>query len=210
MHGPERLLAGRRLFIFDLDGTLADSSPIHAAAFATVLAPRGIAVDYPAIAGMATAPAMRHLLALAGQQPDDAELAALVAAKRAAARQALVGLREIAGAGAFVACAARHHRLALCTSAARVTADATLAVLGLADRFETIVTADDVAKPKPDAEAFLAVLDRAGVAAADALIFEDSEAGLAAAHAAGIDAIRIGEGAADWPRLTLLLDGAAA
>lgn len=41
MDAPERLLAHRRLFIFDLDGTLADTSPVHAAAFRAALAPRG-------------------------------------------------------------------------------------------------------------------------------------------------------------------------
>lgn len=210
MAGAEALLAGRRLLIFDLDGTLADTSPIHAAAFATALAPRGIAVSYPTIAGFTTETAMRHLLARAGQQASDADIAALVASKRAIATTGLAGVREIAGAGAFIARAAAHHRLALSTSAARATAETTLATLGFGGRFDPIVTADDVKRGKPDPEAFLAVLARAQIAPADALVFEDSEAGLAAARAAGLDAIRIGDEGADWASLTRALAGVAA
>jgi HAD superfamily hydrolase (TIGR01509 family) len=202
---PERLLDGRRLFIFDLDGTLADTSPIHAAAFAAALAPRGIAVDYPRIAGLTTEAAIRQLLAEGGQRASAADIAALIAAKRAFARTGLAEVREVTGAVRFVAQAAALHRVALCTSAARVTAAATLARLGLADRFDPVVTAEDVVRAKPAPDAFLMALDRAGVAAAQALVFEDSEAGLAAARAAGIDAIRIGDDGAAWPALTAAL-----
>lgn len=210
MDGPERLLARRRLFIFDLDGTLADTSPIHAAAFSDALAPRGIDVDYASVAGLTTLAAMETLLARADQHATHEELAALVAAKRAAARTGLAKVREIAGAAAFVALAAERHRLALCTSAARTTAEATLATLGLSGRFDPIVTGDDIAEGKPSPQGFLAVLDQAGVAAADALVFEDSDAGLAAAEAAGIAAVRIGDGGSDWRELIASLAGVTA
>lgn len=210
MPGHEASLARRRLLIFDLDGTLADTSSIHAAAFSAAFAPIGIDVDYAHIAGLATGDAVRTVLTRAGRRADEATMAALVAAKREAARAGLATVREIAGAGAFVARAAAAHRLALCTSGARATAETTLAGLGLAAYFDPIVTADDVARAKPDPAAFLAVLDQAGVAAADALVFEDSEAGLAAARAAGLDAIRIGMGGADWAGLTAALAGVAA
>lgn len=205
MPGAEALLAGRRLFIFDLDGTLADTSPVHAAAFSEALAPHGIDVDYATIAGLSTDAAMRRLLADAGLPIDDAGVAALVIAKRTAARAGLAGVREIAGASAFVDLAGATHRLALCTSAAHATVQGTLATLGLSGRFDPVVTADDVTRAKPAPDPFLAVLDRAGIDAADALVFEDSDAGLAAARAAGIDAIRIGDGWADWADLAAAL-----
>jgi sugar-phosphatase len=206
----EMLLAGRRLFIFDLDGTLADTSPVHAAAFATALAARGIAVDYGSVAGLTTSAAMEMLLAAAGQRATPAELNALVAAKRAAARENLASVREITGASAFIDAARERHRLALCTSAARATALATVERLGLTGRFDPIVTGDDVVLGKPAPEGFLTVLNQAGVNANEALVFEDSEAGMAAAAATGIDAIRIGDDAAQWHDLTVALAGVMA
>jgi HAD superfamily hydrolase (TIGR01509 family) len=210
VNAPERLLAHRRLFIFDLDGTLADTSPVHAAAFAAALAPRGIDVDYASVAGLTTAAAMERLLAGAGQSASAAELTALVAAKRAAARTLMADVQEVAGASAFVNRAAAHHRLALCTSAARSTAEATLEKLGLSGRFDPVITADDVRHGKPSPEGFLAVLAHAGCIASDALVFEDSDAGLAAAAAAGIAAIRIGEGGSTWDELAAKLAGVTA
>jgi sugar-phosphatase len=207
MPGPEALLARRRLFIFDLDGTLADTSPIHAAAFSTAF---GEAVDYASIAGLTTDAAMRVLLARAGREADDETVAALVAAKRAAARAGLADVREVAGAGAFVARAAARHRLALCTSGARATVEGTLARLALPGTFAAVIAAEDVTRAKPAPDGFLAALDRTGTAAADALVFEDSEAGLAAARSAGIDAIRIGPGGYDWPTLSAALAGVCA
>ncbi|SFG20543.1 sugar-phosphatase [Novosphingobium sp. CF614] len=210
MHGTEAFLKRRQLFIFDLDGTLAETSPVHAAAFAAVLEPRGVPVDYATVAGLATGDAVRRLLTRAGQQADDATVAALVAAKRDAASAGLAAVREIAGAGAFVRYASSTHRLALCTSGARATVERTLAVLGFAGCFDPIITADDVTRGKPAPDGFLAVLDRAGIAATDALVFEDSEAGLAAARAAGLDAIRIGQGGVNWADLHAVLARAAA
>jgi sugar-phosphatase len=210
MGEPDRLLARRRLFIFDLDGTLADTSPIHADAFSAALGPRGVEVDYASVAGLTTLAAMEVLLARAGQHATQAEMAVLVAAKRSAARNRLADVREIAGASAFVALAAERHRLALCTSAARITAKATLGALGLSDRFDPMVTGDDIVEGKPSPQGFLAVLEQAGMEPADALVFEDSDAGLAAAGAAGIAAVRIGDGGSNWHALTASLAGVTA
>ena len=210
MAGLEALLADRQLFIFDLDGTLADSSPIHAAAFAAALSPHGLAIDYALVEGLATTDAMRLVLERANRRADDVTVTALVTAKRAAARDGLAAVREIKGAGGFVARAATSHRLALCTSAVRMTVDATLAALDLVGQFEIIVTADDVPNAKPAPDPYLAVLELAQIAAADALVFEDSEVGLKAAHAAGLETIRIGNGGSDWAYLSASLAGMAA
>lgn len=210
MDDPAAKLSGRRLFVFDLDGTLADTSPVHAAAFDQALATLGITVDYPAIAGLATADAMRRLLLDAGREADEAIIEALVRAKREAAREGLAQVRALPGANEFVEQAGHSHRLALCTSAARATAMRTLSVLGFARTFDPLVTADETARAKPAPDAFVAVLAQTGVAAADALVFEDSDAGLAAADAAGIDTIRIGDRGHAWADLSACLAGASA
>src|SRR3954454_2658246 len=74
------LLSRKRLLIFDLDGTLVDSSPLHARAFQETFAPHGVAVDYNAIAGMTTAAAVDKLAA--GLALDEGERNRLVGEKR--------------------------------------------------------------------------------------------------------------------------------
>jgi sugar-phosphatase len=65
-----------------------------------------------------------------------------------------------------------------------------------------IVTADDVVASKPDPEGFLAAAATLGVPPAECVVFEDSEAGILAARAAGMRVIGVGSAAApfgaDW------------
>ena len=202
----EAPLAGRRLLIFDLDGTVADTSPIHAAAFNQAFARHGVRVDYPAIAGLRTDTAVDRVLDQAGIDADAGERAALVEAKRSAARAALQTVRPLPGARAFIRWAGPHYRLAMVSSGSARAVNGVLDRLGLTDSFEPLVTGDDVAAPKPDPEPFRRCLDLARVPAAEALVFEDADAGLASARAAGIATIRIGDPAAhpeahSWPTL---------
>src|SRR4051812_32017529 len=76
------LLSRKRLLIFDFDGTLVDSSPLHARAFSEVFAPHGVEVDYSRIAGMTTESAVDCVSAEAGLVIDQAERVRLVEAKR--------------------------------------------------------------------------------------------------------------------------------
>ena len=75
-------LQDKRLLIFDFDGTVADTTPLHAAAFGQVLAPLGITVNYSSIAGLKTLDAMQQCLAGAGRTLPDTEMAVLVSAKQ--------------------------------------------------------------------------------------------------------------------------------
>ncbi|HEX4847033.1 MAG TPA: HAD-IA family hydrolase [Novosphingobium sp.] len=191
--GPElaRLLAGRTLLIFDFDGTIADSSPLHAQAFTQVLEPLGIPVDYPRLAGRSTRDAVLHSFALAGQpEPESALVEELVRQKQALGRELIASsLMALPAAAALLDWARSRFRLALVSSGSRGTIDIALGRLGLADWFDPLITADDVAQAKPDPQGFLLALDRARVAAEAALIFEDAESGFEAARRAGVTAV---------------------
>ncbi|GAA4018044.1 fructose-1-phosphate/6-phosphogluconate phosphatase [Sphingomonas swuensis] len=201
---------GKKLLIFDLDGTLVDSSPIHARAFAEVFAPLQVAVDYDRIAGMTTAAAVDRLLLDAGREAAAEERDRLRDAKQQRSRALIEQeLREIPGAVAFVTAARALFRCALCTSASPPSAEAALAAIGLAGIFDPVVTSADVRKGKPDPEGFLLAASRAGIEPARALVFEDSESGLAAARAAGMDAIAIGPGLRDWASLLAEMEAGA-
>jgi len=203
----ERRLKGKSLLIFDLDGTLVDSSPIHARAFSDAFAPLGIAVDYGTISGMTTVSAIDQLLARAGQDRPAEEREQLRLAKQQRALALMdEELRPVPGAVDFVAAARRHFACALCTSASPGSARSALARVGMDGWFSPVVTSADVRNGKPDPEGFLLAAARAGVEPARALVFEDSESGLAAARAAGVDAVAIGPDTPGWPELLATLE----
>lgn len=188
----------KRLLIFDFDGTLADTTPLHAAAFAHVLAPLGMAVDYPRIAGLTTLDAMRQCLSGAGRTWDEAALAALVAAKQQHVRQMMaLALQPLPGVQAFLLWARPRYQLAMVTSGSRATLALALEKLGYASWFSPLICAEDVARAKPAPEGFLKALQITGVPADAALVFEDSPAGLMAAQAAGVECVDVRRTA--WP-----------
>ena len=63
--------------------------------------------------------------------------------------------------------------------------------LGIFERFDTIVTADDVRNAKPEPDIFLKVLENLGVAPQNALVLEDSNNGVVASHRAGIRVVAV-------------------
>ncbi|MGV9007101.1 MAG: HAD family hydrolase [Brevundimonas sp.] len=189
--GLAQSLRSRRLLIFDLDGTLADTGTAHARAFAEILDPLGLAFRYADIAGMTTEAALARIVAANRTQLDAVVMDDLARRKRLIAREILSrDLSPFPGLVAFLD-AVSWARLAVCSSGSRGTVNQSLRTMALADRFDPVVCGEDVTRGKPEPEPFLRVLDLAGVTAADALIFEDSPSGLASARAAGIDAIRI-------------------
>lgn len=181
-------LLGKRLLIFDFDGTVADTTPLHAAAFSEVLTPLGIKVDYSCIAGLKTLDAICQCLAGAGRVLDEAAVAALVTAKQQSVRQMIgIKLQPLPGVDAFLRWARPRYRLAMVSSGSCGTVSLALGQLGYTGWFDPLICADDVKQAKPDPEGFLAVIERTGVPARNALVFEDSAAGIAAAESAEMD-----------------------
>lgn len=172
--------------LFDLDGTLIDSDPIHVAVFIDFLAGYGVpmgAEEYERrLHGRLNADIFAEIL------PDE-DPHEMSAAKEAEYRRRLDLMDQppaIPGAAALIDRArARGWKLAVVTNAPRENAPAALAAVGLADRFDTIVTADDVPRGKPHPDPYLLAMRRLGVPPEACIVFEDSPSGLAAARAAG-------------------------
>ena len=84
-------------------------------------------------------------------------------------------------------------RLAIASSSERAWVEPHLARLGLLDRFERVITGDDVApgRTKPHPDVFLKALSVLRLAADSALVVEDSPHGVAAAHKAGLAVVAI-------------------
>ena len=194
MSPTAELLKGKALLIFDLDGTLIDTSPIHARAFQETFARLNIPVDYSTIAGMKTEDAVEKLLAGASVATSPDLVDELTQEKRRRALELMGSAKPVAGAREFVSRVRRDYRVALCTSGSRRATERSLQTLGLAGVFDPVVTGEDVDEGKPDPASYLEVLRRADVNAGQALVFEDAELGAEAARRAGIAVVMVDRG----------------
>jgi HAD superfamily hydrolase (TIGR01509 family) len=88
---------------------------------------------------------------------------------------------------------AEHGRIpfAVVSGSRRDSVVGSLTALGLMDKFDTIVAAEDYTRGKPAPDAFLLAAARLGVAPTDCLVFEDTDLGIEAATAAGMASVKV-------------------
>jgi HAD superfamily hydrolase (TIGR01509 family) len=177
--------------IFDLDGTLVDSAPIHAAAWAGLCAELGQAMDddlFRRTFGKANRDIIPELL---GRPAPLDEIERLSDRKEALYRElaaSRLGLMD--GARALLAgLAAEGWRLAIGSSTPRANLDFITPLLGLDGLLGATVGMEDVAAHKPAPDVFLEAARRLGVPPPRCLVFEDAPAGVQAALAGGMTAI---------------------
>lgn len=101
------------------------------------------------------------------------------------------GAPRIEGAVEAVHRIAATHPVAVASSAHRDVIDAALAATGLTERFEVVVSSDEVAHGKPAPDVYLEAARRMGVEPADCLVVEDSRNGVLAARAAGMTVVLV-------------------
>ncbi|MBP1634462.1 MAG: HAD-superfamily hydrolase, subfamily variant 3 [Acidobacteria bacterium] len=174
--------------IFDMDGVLLDSEPVHYDATCALLAERGIAYTPAAgeeFFGCTDRDVFRVLKARYGLPEDEDALIAgwigHVLPRLATGVRPLPGVPEV-----VFELRSRGLRLALASASTRRVIAASLEALGLSDAFETRVTGDDVKQGKPSPEIFLEATRRLALPPSACLVVEDSYNGLQAARAAGI------------------------
>jgi HAD superfamily hydrolase (TIGR01509 family) len=176
--------------LFDLDGTLVDSDPLHAEVFVQMYAERGRTIDRDfymrVIHGRRSRDSFSEVFP--DEDPDalDAEKEAIFL------RDYASRVPPIPGALGFVS-AARAAGLgtAVVTNAPGANARQMLDTTGLTPLMNTVVLAEEVARGKPHPDPYLAGLDRLSLRAHEALAFEDSPTGIAAAVAAGLFTIAL-------------------
>ena len=178
--------------IFDCDGTLADTMPLHYRAWCDTLAPTGCPFPEEIFyewGGVTAEEIVERLNALQGHTMDPPGTAH---AKEHLYRTLIPQVGPVA---AIVAEARRLHAagcpLAVASGGMRVMVKETLETLGIRPLFQTIVAAEDVRRGKPDPEPFLLAAERLGVAPGECVVYEDSPAGLEAARRAGMRAVDV-------------------
>jgi len=178
--------------LFDLDGTLVDTSEANYTAYSQALAEFGVSIEPRAIAAMAADRQWREFLPeLLRGAGVDADPASIASRKGELYRTAIGGVRVNSALLGLAAAVRPTIRTALVTTASASSVRAIMAHFGMEALFDVVITGDDVARHKPDPEAYRVAAERLSVHADACLAFEDSDAGAASAVAAGMAVVRV-------------------
>ncbi len=193
--------------IFDMDGVLIDSEPLHKRAKELAFGKFGIALPESVYDSYKGRPDETMLPEILGEHGGLERLAELSRLKREFYESIEHEVQAVPGAVEFVTWAKSQYRIALATSATPRNRNASLAMLGIGDHFDAIVDHGWGARPKPDPEIFVMAMRELGVTAGDCWVIEDSLNGIVAAKAAGcvavgitttFDADQLASAGADW------------
>lgn len=185
---PDRPFRG---YIFDCDGTLADTMPLHYRAWRRAMAEEGIEFPEALFYAWGGRPAREIVTELAQRS------GRIIDAEEVAARKERYFeeiLHEAEPIEPVLDIARRMHGLAplaVASGGMRQIVEATLNHLGARHLFDAVVCYGDYARGKPAPDPFLEAAKRIGVPPQDCLVFEDSPTGLEAARAAGMAAVLV-------------------
>ncbi|SHO57795.1 Phosphorylated carbohydrates phosphatase [Vibrio quintilis] len=180
-----------KAYLFDLDGTLVNSEPLKGRAIALTCHDYGFPVDYhlyQTVMGQHWSAVTAHFFQHAGFNPDQAEFDQKFRAhyEQLLARELALNpgvsdyLQSLQDAG---------QPCAVVSSGARWMVENILSAMQIAKIFSVVIAREDVTRHKPDPQGYLSALSQLGVAPQDALIFEDSAAGIESGIASGCDVV---------------------
>ena len=174
--------------LFDMDGVLIDSEPVHEISLLELSALLGrrfeTHADLQVFKGLPELTAANLLLAQFPQATLSA--AELIALRLEKVRQNFHLVRMIAGAKAFLErCKATGYRLGLTTSADPSIQQLAFTTFGLGDLFDAVITGKDVKIGKPDPEPYLLTAAKLGVPTDRCMVIEDAVSGVCSGKAAG-------------------------
>ena len=181
---PERRYAG---YIFDCDGTLADSMPVHYTAWAHTVQKYG--GQFPedlfyTLGGWPSRKIVVHLNELFGTSLDPDTVPE---EKEQFYVEHISTIQPIPEVAAFAREVATFAKVSVASGGVLPVVTETLKAIGLKALFPVIVTSEQVKHGKPAPDMFLEAARRIGVTPGDCLVLEDSPAGFEAATAAGMD-----------------------
>ncbi len=187
----------RTAIIFDLDGTLADSEPIHERALRKAVEAEGMTLTSPQFlelcVGFGDLPALANIARANSRDLTAGQLNALSAAKHRIFAEILraEGVPACPGAVELVRASAKRVPIAICSGSRRQTVLAVLDALGLASLPNAIITLDDVKHGKPHPEPYLRTAELLGCEPAHSVAIEDTPSGMRSALVAGLHVIAV-------------------
>ena len=191
-----------RAVLWDMDGTLIDSEEFHWISWRDTLAKEGVTITYQQFLASFGRRDDAFLPQWLGGAATPERIISIAEAKEELYRDLVRknGMAPLPGVAAWI------HRLheqgwlqAIASAAPRPNIDVVLEALKASDRFQGIVSAEDVHRGKPDPEVFLLAAARVGVPPARCIVVEDAVAGVQGARSAGMRSIGVSHNGNDLP-----------
>ena len=180
-------------YIFDCDGTLADTMPLHYQAWRKTLDAHG---------GQGTFP-LQQFYAMGGVAPVDIlailnrdhglslDIHKIAEDKEAVFMESLESVEPIENVIQFAQDVGQNHPVSVVSGGLKPIVLKTLELLGLKELFPIVITPQDAARGKPHPDMFLLAAEKMGVAPEKCVVFEDGQSGIDGAHAAGMQTVFI-------------------
>ena len=180
-------------YIFDLDGTLVDTMPLHYRAWNQAMKNVGLQgeLDEELFYSLGGVPTKRVAELIAQHYGLTIDPHAVFHDKEALFLEIHRDAKLIEPVAEFARNAAQVKPVSIASGGPRMVVTKMLEVSGLAPLFKVVITPEDVQHGKPAPDMFLLAAERMGVPPAKCLVFEDAEPGMRAAEAAGMKWVRV-------------------
>ena len=177
--------------IFDCDGTLTDSMPLHYIAWVKALSLYGMEFPEPRFYAMGGIPTAKIIQTLSAEQGISVDIEKVAAVKE---DFFLASLTEVGPNEPVCQIARSHYQrlpMAVASGGSRAIVLDQLKSIAMATLFDVIVGAEDTELHKPNPDVFLEAARRIEITASQCLVFEDTDIGIEAACRAGMDYIDV-------------------
>jgi beta-phosphoglucomutase family hydrolase len=184
---PERFKG----LIFDCDGTLVDTMPLHFLAWQKAMAAVGITITEEQFYAFSGMPTVTIIETLAREQNVMCDVQAAAHEKERLFLEKLESLEPIHSVIEIVHREQGRRKMAVASGGWNSVIKRSLGAVGLEGRFDAIVGADEVKHGKPAPDIFLEAARRLGLQPVECLVYEDGDFGIQAANAAGMEVIDV-------------------
>jgi beta-phosphoglucomutase family hydrolase len=180
-----------RAYLFDCDGTIVDSMPLHYIAWKKALAEWNCSFEEQLFYAWGGRPVTEIIASLNKRDGLDMPVDAVARRKEDLYFELLPQITAIPEVVEHIEAKHGHIPLAVVSGSRRDSVLGSLTALHLIDKFDTLVCAEDYTRGKPAPDCFLVAAERLGVPPEDCLVFEDTDLGIEAATAAGMASVRV-------------------
>ena len=180
-----------RAYIFDCDGTVVDSMPLHYIAWKRALSEWGCTYDEKLFYEWGGRPIREIIAMLNVQQNLNMPVEEVAVRKESYYFELLPKLQPVHEVLDHINAQYGRIPFAIASGSRRDSVEGSLKIVDLIDKFEVLVCADDYKRGKPAPDCFLLAAEKLGIDPKDCLVFEDTDLGIEAATAAGMASVKV-------------------